>query len=86
MLHPSTVDRIAGLFLQSSLGLFPYLSIALIAAPVSTGLLSYLLTASLVEASTASSVGRYTLLSMVEQSTLLLPIAANSVVNVGLEH
>jgi hypothetical protein len=38
-------------------GLFPYLSIASIIAPVSTGLLSFLLTVSLVGASTASPVG-----------------------------
>jgi hypothetical protein len=49
MLRPSTVDRIAGLFFQSSVGLFPcYLSIVSIIAPVSTGLLS-LLALSVVE-------------------------------------
>jgi hypothetical protein len=37
MSRPSAVDRIAGLFFQSSVGLFPYLSIASIVAPVSTG-------------------------------------------------
>jgi hypothetical protein len=48
MLRPSVVDCVAGLFFQSSVGLFPYLSIASLhrCLPV----LSILLTMSLVEA------------------------------------
>jgi hypothetical protein len=40
MSRPSAVDCIAGLFFQSSVGLFPYLSIYRIVAPVSTGLVN----------------------------------------------
>jgi hypothetical protein len=46
---PYGVDCIAGLFFQSLVGLYPYLSIASIIVQVSTGLLS-LLALSVVEA------------------------------------
>jgi hypothetical protein len=54
MSRPSAVDRIAGLFFlrQSSVGLLPNLSI------VCSGILSSLFDLSVIEASTASSVGR----------------------------
>jgi hypothetical protein len=52
MLRPSTVDRIVGLFFRNIFGGTPSLPINHIVAPVSTsGLLSYLLALSIVDAS-----------------------------------
>jgi hypothetical protein len=85
MLRPSAVDRIAGLFFQSSVGLFPYLSITSIVAPVSTGLLS-LLALSVVEAKPCRLLKNINIPLHGVDSLAADLVAANSLVNVGLEH